>query len=221
MPILEPKIPSDAVKGFFHSRRNAGKRRAVLILLVLSIVVVETHPDRSVITRTGWARRLDGIATFPIALQIELLRDANVNVLGTADNISRIVPVDDGDRPIEIPVVGRASELDAALGRTKDHWIVRCARQACNGRLTVDVIRRQIDGLCLREWQIELELSEPYVQRILRQSDSVAQIAVLQPAVSHGPVGIGSVDGNVIINPEREVLAEAPRTYDRERVWGK
>src|SRR5215469_646173 len=221
MPILEPKIPSDAVKGFFHSRRNAGKRRAVLILLVLSIVVVETHPDRSVITRTGWPRRLDGIATFPIALQIELLRDANVNVLGTADNVSCIVAVDDGDRPIEIPVVGRASELNAALGRAKNHWIVRGARQACDGGLAVDVIGRQIDGLCLREGQIQLELSEPYVQRILGQSDSVAQVAVLQPAVSHGPIGVGGIHGNVVVNPEREVLAEAPRTYDRERVWGK
>src|SRR5215472_10990019 len=119
MPILEPKIPSDAVKGFFHSRRNAGKRRAVLILLVLSIVVVKTHPNGGVITRTGWTCRLDSGAAFRSALQIELLRDTDVDVLRAADNVSRVVAVDDSHRPIEIPVVGGSAKFDATLGRTK------------------------------------------------------------------------------------------------------
>src|SRR5215472_12909355 len=168
MPVLEPEIAAHSIKGFFHSCRNAGEGCTVLILLVLPIVVVETHPDGSVVTRTGWTCRLDGISAFPVALQIELLRDANVNVLGTANDISRVISVDDGNGPIEVSVVGSSAEFNAALGRTEDHGIIGRARQNSDARFAVNVIRRQVDGLRLRERQIQLELSESYVQCIFR-----------------------------------------------------
>src|SRR5580765_1166117 len=49
----------------------------------------------------------------------------------------------------------------------------------------------------------------------------MTQIAVLQPTITQSPIGICPADGNVVINPKRNVLPEAPRTDDREGVWSK
>src|SRR5215831_86815 len=120
MPVLKPEIASHSIKGFFHSCRNAGKGCAVLILLILAVVIVEAKPDRCVVARTRGTCRLDGIATLPVALQIELLRDAHINVLGTANDISRVISVDDCHGPVEIPVVGGSAEFNAALRRNEN-----------------------------------------------------------------------------------------------------
>ncbi len=123
---------------------------------------------------------------------------------------------------MEVAVVGGPAKFDAALRRTKDcNGVVRRAQAARDARFAVNVIGRKIDGLCLREGQIHFKLSEPYVQRILRQANSTAQVAVFQPAISHEAIGIGSADGDVIIDPKREVRPKASCTDNGERVGGK
>src|SRR2546429_5517865 len=221
MAVLEAQVAADTVERLFDGGQNAGEGRTVLILLVLPVVIIETQADRSVVAGTSWPGSLDGVAAFRVTLQIESLGKANVNIFGTTGGVSRVAPVDHGHRPVKVSVVGRPAEFDAALRRAKNNWIVcRCTRGSEVG-LAVNVIRRQINRFRLREGQIQLELSEPHVQRGLRQSDPMAQIAVFQPTVAHGAAGIRGVYRNVVVDPEGKVLAETPSADDREGVGGE
>ena len=49
----------------------------------------------------------------------------------------------------------------------------------------------------------------------------MAEIVVFDIPVSQSAVGSRTAGRNVVINPKRDVLPEAPRTDDRERVWRK
>src|SRR5207253_1790530 len=221
MAVLEAQVAADTVERLFDGGQNAGEGRTVLILLVLPVVIIETQADRSVVAGTSWPGSLDGVAAFRVTLQIESLGKANVNIFRTTGGVSRVAPVDHGHRPVKVSVVGRPAEFDAALRRAKNNWIVcRCTRGSEVG-LAVNVIRRQINRFRLREGQIQLELSEPHVQRVLRQSDPMAQIAVFQPTVAHGAAGIRGVYRNVVVDPEGKVLAETPSADDREGVGGE
>src|SRR5437899_5452159 len=214
MAVLEAQVAADTVERLFDGGLNAGECRSVLILLVLPVVIIETQADRSVVAGTSWPGSLDGVAAFRVTLQIESLGKANVNIFRTTGGVSRVAPVDHGHRPVKVSVVGRPAEFDAALRRAKNNWIVcRCTRGSEVG-LAVNVIRRQINRFRLREGQIQLELSEPHVQRVLRQSDPMAQIAVFQPTVAHGAAGIRGVYRNVVVDPEGKVL-------DRRRHFGR
>src|SRR6266576_3582947 len=177
MAVLEAQVAADTVERLFDGGQNAGEGRTVLILLVLPVVIIETQADRSVVAGTSWPGSLDGVAAFRVTLQIESLGKANVNIFRTTGGVSRVAPVDHGHRPVKVSVVGRPAEFDAALRRAKNNWIVcRCTRGSEVG-LAVNVIRRQINRFRLREGQIQLELSEPHVQRFLRQSDPMAPLA--------------------------------------------
>ena len=146
------------------------------------------------IPRASWARSLDGIAAFRIALQVEFLGETNVNVFRTPRRSSDIASVGDGYRPIEVSIVRRAAELDASLWRPKNRRIVCGTQSARYIPFAVNVKRREIDTLCLCKGQIQFKLTEPDVQRVLRQPDAVAQIAIFEPAVSHAAIGIGRSD---------------------------
>ena len=80
LPVLETQIAAHAIEGFLDSSQPR-EEQAVLILLIFPVIVQESHSDGRVVPRTRWTCSLDGIAAFRIALQIEFLREANVNVL--------------------------------------------------------------------------------------------------------------------------------------------
>src|ERR1700675_5027734 len=49
----------------------------------------------------------------------------------------------------------------------------------------------------------------------------MAKIVVFDIPVSKSPVGSRATRRNVVINPKRDVLPEAPSADDRKRVWRK
>src|SRR5437764_11968269 len=95
-----------------------------MILLIFAVVIIDPQADRGLMSRPGGAGRLAGVAAFRVALEVESLRKADVNVFGTTDGVSRIASVDDGHGPVEVSVVGCPAKFDAALRRTEDHRIV-------------------------------------------------------------------------------------------------
>src|SRR6266581_1809434 len=123
LSVLETQVAADAIEGFFDGW-DPWNEQAVLVLLILAVVIQESYSDGSMIARTGRTCRLDGIAAFGIALQVKLLGEANVNVLGTPRRRSDIAAVSYRNGPIEIAVVRCTSELDPALWRPKYRLIV-------------------------------------------------------------------------------------------------
>src|SRR5215472_5995100 len=193
MAVFEAEVASHAVERVLDGGQNAGEGRTVLILLIISVVIIETEADRGVVAGTSWPRSLDGVTAFRVTLQIESLGKTNVNIFRTADCVSRVVAVDHGHGPVKVSVVGCPSEFDAALRRAKNKRIVRRRTRGPDGGFEVNVIRGQVDRFRLGEGQIHLKLSESHVERVLRQSDPMAQIAVLQPTVAHRAIGIPGV----------------------------
>ena len=88
-------------------------------------------------------------------------------------------------------------------------------------RFAVNVIRREIDGACMCEGQVQFELSELHVQCVLRQADSVAKIVVLQLAIAQCRHWHRRSGGNIIVDPEGQVLPKASRGDDREGIRRK
>src|SRR5258708_10688317 len=80
LSMLESNIAAHAIEGFLDGRQTR-EEQSVLILLVIAVVVEESKSDGRVVPRSSWPCGLDGVAALWIPLQVELLRQANVNVL--------------------------------------------------------------------------------------------------------------------------------------------
>src|SRR5205085_12027193 len=93
MPVLEAEVATHTIKRFLDGG-HALEKRSILVLLVFAVVIIEPKADRGVIARPGGTGRLDGVAAFRVALEVESLRKADVNVFGTTDGVSRIASVD-------------------------------------------------------------------------------------------------------------------------------
>src|SRR5258708_15701539 len=119
LSILESNIAAHAIEGFLDGRQTR-EEQSVLVLLVLAIVVEEPEPDRRVVPWTGWSCGLDGVAALRIPLQVELFREANVNVLRAPRSCSDIASVRDGHRPIEVAIIRIPAKFAPPLPKSKN-----------------------------------------------------------------------------------------------------
>ena len=154
------------------------------------------------VARPGGSGGLYRVAAFGVAFQVEFFRDADIDVLRVPcgergpESIGRIGSVGIGHRPCEVSVVSIAAEFDPALRRPKRRrdysWSEtlsgRWGTWLSQSGLAENVIRGRINRACLRERQIQLELSEPDIQSILRQTNVMAQVVEPQVAVAQPSV---------------------------------
>src|SRR5262250_3039803 len=105
---------------------------------------------------TRGSSSLNCVSAFWIALEVEPLGDADVNVFGIPHCGRIVVAVDQRHRPSEIAIVRISAKFNAALGRSKSKGIVRRPQAPSKARLIVNIIIGGINGSGLREGQVKL-----------------------------------------------------------------
>src|SRR5579859_330073 len=220
MAILESQVGADPIKWLIE-QTQARKRHSIEVQLVPSVVVESADANRCVIARAGRTGRLDSIPALRVTFQIESLRDAGVDIFCAARRGRIVVSVDDCDGPSEVPVVRITAEFNSALRRSQRKRIIRSTQSACHASLVVNVVTRRVNASRLREGQVQFKLAEPDIQRIFRQFENVPEVAVLQVAIAEPAIGSGAARGDVVINPERQVRAEASSANNRKGIRNK
>src|SRR5713226_8785646 len=143
MTVLEPYVPARAIVRFTDGPYKT-ELRTVQVLRVAAVVVERPQSDRRVIARSRWPSGLHCIAALRVALQIEALRDAHINVLGIPHRCGIVAAVRHRDRPRKIPVVRISADFNRPLRRSQHKGIVR--RIAYSSRKSrVETIRSRAD----------------------------------------------------------------------------
>src|SRR5579864_1553200 len=128
MVILETEIAPRAIERFVD-RAKSWEERTVHVQRVAPIIVESSEANRSVVVRTGWPRRLYGVAALRIPLQVETLRNTYVNVLGIALCRRVVRTIHQRNRPNEVPIIRVSTDFYPALRYSKLQRVVCRARR--------------------------------------------------------------------------------------------
>jgi len=210
--------------------------RASEILLICAVVIEGADADGSMVSRARRSRSLDSVTAFRIALEVELVVGAQVNVFRIPRHqirrgaISGTRAIGVGDGPVKVSVVGVAAEFNSPLWRAKDKRVIRSLtlrdgaptyRTRRHGGFTEYIVAGKIRRPRLREGKVEFKLPESDVQKIRRQVKDVAEVVVFQVAITQPAIRAGSSRGDVIINPEGEIRPKTSGADDRKGVGNK